>query len=214
MLVLSREKGQEVVINGPCVLKIVDVRAGKKVRLGFEADPSVIIDRREVHESKLAAIEAAETAVTLANKAIEDGALITAAKANRAKQIEHTQSAAANRAAAVRLRKSADKVDDVLSGLVQGIAGGIRVKNERLVIDTDRGETLFSELSEGERWKVAINVCVDVVGSTGLMVIPQDAWEGLDPINRNLIGSHARKCGVTIITAEATADEEIYATSL
>jgi carbon storage regulator len=63
MLVLSRKRGEQVVIDGPCVVSLVEIR-GDKVRLGFDADRSVKIDRREVrdlivaqnahHESKLA----------------------------------------------------------------------------------------------------------------------------------------------------------------
>jgi len=47
MLVLSRFKGEGVVIDGPCRIIIADVR-GDAVRLGFIADPDVKIYRDEV----------------------------------------------------------------------------------------------------------------------------------------------------------------------
>lgn len=50
MLVLSRRIGEKIVISiagKEVVLSIVSVRDGK-VRLGFEADPSIIIHREEV----------------------------------------------------------------------------------------------------------------------------------------------------------------------
>lgn len=50
MLVLSRECGEEVVIGDVAVVvTIVEIR-GDKVRLGFTADRSVPIHRREVYE--------------------------------------------------------------------------------------------------------------------------------------------------------------------
>ncbi len=52
MLVLSRKKGEEVVITvGNQVIRVVvtDIQPGK-VRLGFDADSSVIIHRKEVQE--------------------------------------------------------------------------------------------------------------------------------------------------------------------
>jgi len=51
MLVLSREKGQAVYINGEEIkITIVDVR-GSRVRLGIEAPTHVSIHRKEVYEA-------------------------------------------------------------------------------------------------------------------------------------------------------------------
>lgn len=52
MLVLSRHKSEEVVIKAggeEIVVAVADIR-GDKVRLGFVADESVTIHRREVQE--------------------------------------------------------------------------------------------------------------------------------------------------------------------
>ena len=74
----------------------------------------------------------------------------------------------------------------------------------RLRIATDRGaDELFAELSHGERWKTAIDVCVSSVGNKALIVIPQEAWEGIDPANRTDLAEHARANRVTILTAES-----------
>lgn len=51
MLVLSRKKEQQIVVEGPCVITIVDVR-GDVVRVGIEADKSVNIVRAELIEPK------------------------------------------------------------------------------------------------------------------------------------------------------------------
>lgn len=50
MLVLSRHRGESVVINGNIVVTVVDIR-GDKVRLGFEAPDDIPVHRREVWEA-------------------------------------------------------------------------------------------------------------------------------------------------------------------
>lgn len=49
MLVMSRERGEEVVIGGEIVVSVVEIR-GEKVRLGFTAPRDVPINRREVQD--------------------------------------------------------------------------------------------------------------------------------------------------------------------
>ena len=51
MLVVSRRKGQSVIIaDGEVRLVVIDIR-GDKVRLGFEADPDIPIHRKEVQDA-------------------------------------------------------------------------------------------------------------------------------------------------------------------
>jgi carbon storage regulator CsrA len=62
MLVLSRKILESVVVGGPPSLHpvfkvtVLEIR-GKKVRLGFQADPSVPVHRLEVWEQMLAETE-------------------------------------------------------------------------------------------------------------------------------------------------------------
>lgn len=72
---------------------------------------------------------------------------------------------------------------------------------------TKRGETFFNDLSAGERWKIALDVAIDAVGERGLIPLAQEAWEGLDPVNRRLIADHVRGRKVTVITAQCDAGE-------
>jgi carbon storage regulator len=52
MLVLSREKGQSVIIGDREVeIFVIEIRGGK-VRLGFKAHPSIEINRDEIYEEK------------------------------------------------------------------------------------------------------------------------------------------------------------------
>ncbi len=55
MLVLSREKGQSVIIGDQEVEIVVIEVHGNKVRLGFKADRSIDINRKEIYEEKKAA---------------------------------------------------------------------------------------------------------------------------------------------------------------
>ena len=50
MLVLSRKKGESVIIRENIVVTVVEIR-GDKVRLGIEAPKDVVVNRREVHEA-------------------------------------------------------------------------------------------------------------------------------------------------------------------
>lgn len=47
MLVLSRKKGERIVINGNIVVEVMEVR-GDKVRLGIEAPKEMTVHRQEV----------------------------------------------------------------------------------------------------------------------------------------------------------------------
>ena len=53
MLVLSRRVGEEIVIDGNIILKVVAIQ-GDRVRLGITAPPDVAVDRLEVHERRAA----------------------------------------------------------------------------------------------------------------------------------------------------------------
>ena len=50
MLVLSRKKNEQIMINSDIIITVVEVR-GDKVRLGVEAPKEVAVHRREVYEA-------------------------------------------------------------------------------------------------------------------------------------------------------------------
>jgi carbon storage regulator len=56
MLVLTRRIGEEIVIAGNIYINVVTIQ-GNKVRLSIDAPDSVSIDRREIHERRLAVAE-------------------------------------------------------------------------------------------------------------------------------------------------------------
>ena len=51
MLVLTRQIGEEIVIDGNIRIVVTAIKGGK-VRLGINAPPSVTVDRKEVHERR------------------------------------------------------------------------------------------------------------------------------------------------------------------
>lgn len=50
MLVLSRHRGETIRVDDDMVITVVDIR-GDKVRIGFDAPPSVVVHRNEVYEA-------------------------------------------------------------------------------------------------------------------------------------------------------------------
>ncbi|MBK8132630.1 MAG: AAA family ATPase [Gammaproteobacteria bacterium] len=128
-------------------------------------------------------------------------ALITSAQ-------EHAQEATA-------LRRKAKQTDEVLSEIVSTLPGcPLQVTDGRLLTATKRGPTFYAELSMGERWRIALDVAVQAVGSGGLLVVPQEAWEGLDPSNRQAIADQVRAAKVVILTAECSDDSSLTAESV
>ena len=159
----------------------------------------------DVAPEKLAA---AAVDVQEARAAIERGTLARRGvhALSEAKQLE--ESALAESALALRYREAAKATDDVLSELICTVGADLQVDGGRLVTETDRGKTYFSDLSAGERWRIALDIAVQALPEDGVLVIPQEAWEGLDGVNRRDIASFARERQVVIVTAEATKDED------
>lgn len=50
MLILSRNKGQKIMLNDNIVVSVIDIN-GDQVRIGIEAPPNVTIYREEIYEA-------------------------------------------------------------------------------------------------------------------------------------------------------------------
>jgi hypothetical protein len=166
------------------------------------------IDRAaELKPSDPAALESAAQAVSDARTAVETGALVRAAKARIAEADSHLAESNKHRKRAEKLRDAAAGTDGVLSASVSRVGCSLQVAAGRLVTPTDRGQELYADLSDGERWRLALDIAIDAVGPTGMLVIGQPAWEGLDGINRRAIAAHVRERGALLATAEADEGE-------
>lgn len=204
--------------------------ASRANELACQAVASAIAARKaaEAHESSMAqwrkqvaaaevsgppeaALDAAAVEVSRCNTAIEQATLARRAKLHLAEATDHAAEAKEARNKAVRLREAAKGTDEVLSGVVSKSSDVLRVEIGRLVLTTSRGATYFGDLSHGERWKIALDIAIDAVGPNGVLMIPQEAWESLDFLNRELIRNHVIGRGVTILTAETSGDDEITA---
>ena len=149
----------------------------------------------ELHEAK--------REVELAREAMEYGVKLRSGLEQKFKLDEHRRKAKEAKRAASRLRDAARSTDDVLSSLVPGRV--LRVEAGRLVTSTDRSKSeLYADLSHGERWKIAIDMATDQLDQDGVLVIPQEAWEGLNDEVRAEINAHAKQRGVVILTAEVS----------
>ena len=154
------------------------------------------------------AIEHARGVVKVARLANETGVLIRSGLQRQAE----AESLDAERKAAVKqsesLREAAKSVLDVLAAGVKSLVPGLVIDNQfRIrVPHAVRTECYYSELSHGERWKLALDIAVAAFtrkGEPGVLAIPQEAWEGLDGRNRRLIADHVAETDLIVFTAEA-----------
>ncbi len=200
-------------LEGACESQAAAVRQLKAA----EHHERVVTEYRQVLESDAllppdeAAIAAAEQAVTNARQAVEAGALARRAAQELAAAQELEDKARQHGKRAARLREAGKGTDEVLSELITQTGLPYRIEAGRLLVPTSRGETYFGDLSEGERWKLSLDTAIENLGDHGLIPLPQEAWEGLDPINRKAVDDHVKLRRVVLLTAEATDDEQITA---
>jgi len=158
-------------------------------------------------------LDAAEKAVKAARHAVETGVLVRQAHDALADAEAVRERQAGHEKAAERLRDAAHGTDEVLSMAVGQSCSRLRVEAGRLVLDTARGVTYYGELSHGERWRIALDLAIDALPAGGVLTLPQEAWEGLDPPNRQQIAEHVAGRGAVLLTAQASDDERIVADS-
>jgi DNA repair ATPase RecN len=137
-----------------------------------------------------------------------------AALAERRKRADEEALRAVSRdARAKALRHASHHPEAILVELVKARLEGVTFSGGRLLVQHPRRGTIqFAELSTGERWRFAIQVAIAGVAEQGeraLIVIPQDAWQDLDPPNRTKIAKLAKAANVVIITAECSDDREL-----
>lgn len=156
-------------------------------------------------------VKAAE-AVTTARKAVEAGALIRDARTKAVEATKWTAKATTLRHDARSLREAGQATDSVLSEAVASDAlwveaGRLMFKHARRGVDV-----CFHDLSKGEKWKVAIDEAIKRIReldaeATAIIVIPQQAWEGLDRHNRRMVHEYAKEMKVTILAGKCDGGE-------
>jgi len=168
---------------------------------------------RQISESEIAKpsyeeIEAANSELAAAKAEQTKAAQQQAMNQQRIKSDELFSSSQEHAQEAIDLRAKAKQTDEVLSEIVSTLSGcPLTVIEGRLSTQTKRGPTFYADLSMGERWRIALEIAIAAVGEGGLLVIPQEAWEGLDPLNREAIAQQAKAALVVILTAECSDGE-------
>lgn len=161
--------------------------------------------------------DAARESVNAARLAVETGAVQRDKAGRSAKADAAEKDSLEARRKSERLRDAAKGTEEILSGLVGQCGTNLRVERGRLVTDHKRGTIPYSDLSDGTRWKMAIDIGIEALARQGrpkdlmLFTIPQVAFSELQPKNRMAIHKHLQERGVHALTAMATDDEEITA---
>lgn len=155
-------------------------------------------------------IESLKKAVEVARSNESAGEVQRKKHIDRAAAIKFADISAGHADWGKRYRTGATRIDGILSEQINRLGVELTVMNGRLFYDTNRGPTLYHELSDGERWRIALDIAIDVAGANGLLSIPQKSWEALDPANQLSIHEHCKRRGAVIVTA-AAADGELRA---
>lgn len=160
---------------------------------------------------------AAKAQVEQARIAVEQGALQRDKAVRQARADTADRMAAESRKKADKLRDAAKATDEVLSQLVGRCGTPWRVERGRLVTTHKRGTIPVSELSDGTRSKVAIDIGIAALARMGIpdklmiLTIPQRIYGEFQPKTRREIDAYGKKVGVHILTAEATDDDVLSA---
>lgn len=157
-------------------------------------------------------IASAAENVSKARLALETGIKVRTAKQQLLEASESDKQARILEQEAEALRNSAQATDSVLSAAVERLNSPLRVRNGRLVLKTKRSDhELFQDLSLGQRTRVVVDIAINAVGIGGLIVCPQELWDGLDPQNRDAVNEQVSGTGVWIVSAQVGSGEEISA---
>ncbi len=89
-----------------------------------------------------------------------------------------------------------------------------RCEKGRLVVDTPRCKSeAYHDLSDGQKYQLAIPYAVRAVGVGGIICLPQECWAALHTPLKNELASIAKLSKVWIITGELADGElrsEVY----
>jgi len=159
--------------------------------------------------------EDAERAIKAAEDAVTTGAKIREAVETRDKIQAKRQEAADATKEAESLRVAAKKTVGLLVEPINALHCGIEIDDEMRLIFTEHpvrenGRCPVEELSPGEAWTLVLKLITRIVGGEDVetfVSIPQEALEGLDPINLKMLVDEVAKTRLMVFVAKATATE-------
>lgn len=186
---------------------------------GLKSDLDQVSKVPEVTEE---AIQAAESTVETLRQQMTNAELQERNRHKQQEMISRRDSGEEHRKTAEMLRTAAKKTESILSEIIAELGTQVRVvldekQNPRLVVDHPKwGETYLQDLSVGERVVIAIRVAMKGAGDHGVITMPQQDWESLDPVNQVLIDSELKGSGIVCITGKCDVGElraEVFAGS-
>lgn len=139
-----------------------------------------------------------------AMKALEQGAAVREAKVKQLRAEEATKQALLVSERAGKLRDLAKSTDKVLQEALAEAKVNLLVQDGRLCIQNAErtgGLEFVSDLSHGERWRLALDLAAKKLGEGAILTTNQEAWESLDDENRAYVRSLAKARKLTIYTA-------------
>jgi hypothetical protein len=174
----------------------------EKLRESVNAGEPILIQDSQINELK--------KSVEIAREAEQAGGIQRKKRIDRAGAENFQRIAEESADWGKQYRAGAAKIDGILSEQINKLGVDLAVMNGRLYYDTSRGPTLYDELSAGERWRIALDIVIEIAGADSLLSIPQECWEALDPANQMAIAKHCQGRGVALFTAEATDGQLRY----
>ena len=151
----------------------------------------------QAEQERLSAIELVKQSevISRARKTVSQAELLTA---------ESNQLAAV----AETMRRIARSTDSVLEqALIDAGFDSIKVHDGRLCVDSDRGLEPVSELSTGERWRLALDIAARSLPKGALLSVHQEGWQSLDDDLRKEVAAMAKERGLIIVTAQVDSGE-------
>ena len=174
---------------------------------GWEKAVSAGTGIRQVDEFSLADLR---TAVSEAKRRQSENILARDAIRRNAEARQIARDADALSLKARDAREAAKRCEGLVAEAIAKVAPrGLTIEDGRIYFPSGRegGRTAYHDLSFGERTRLAVDIAVDAVGPEGLIVVAQESFEGLDPVNRSELQKHALERKAVILTAEADAGE-------
>ncbi len=105
-------------------------------------------------------------------------------------------------------REIARSTDTVLEqSLIDAGYDRVKVSEGRLCVETDRGLEPVSDLSTGERWKLALDLAAQGLQPDAILTVQQEGWQSLDEGLRADVAGMCRERGLLIVTAQVDAGE-------
>lgn len=197
----ATERAELTAVRGSLQRAVADVTQRVSLQRAVDAAAGAV----EITQHDL---DEAARALLMSSNEVDAWVLYDKTRSMREEAEEHDARGKAAAKEGDALRRAAHGTEGVMMKAVRAVCGeDMGIKDGRIFVNTGRGQELFCELSPGERWRRALDIAVKAVGHKGLLVIRQEAWEAMDPHNRQEVAAHAQALGVVVLTAECDAGD-------